>query len=70
MGIHDADLIFGDRARTLMAGAMPSMTKLITLQDKVKTILSRILSGASSYNKQLVIESLLLEWRDTINPQA
>jgi len=69
MGIGDTNLIFSDRARLLMSGPMPSQAKLIVLHDKVKTILARVLSGSGSYNKQLVIESLLLEWRDTVNPE-
>ncbi|MAD45974.1 MAG: DNA polymerase III subunit delta' [Oceanospirillaceae bacterium] len=68
MGISDEHLIFAAHARSLMPGSMPPLAKLITLHDKLKTILARILSGAGSYNKQLLIESLLLEWRDTVNP--
>ncbi len=69
MGIADDQLIYGAQARAILGGAMPPAAKLITLHDRVKEILAALLSGAASYNKQLVIESLLLEWRDLVNPQ-
>lgn len=69
MGIADDQLIYGPQVRATLGGAMPPAAKLITLHDRVKEILAALLSGAASYNKQLVIESLLLEWRDLVNPQ-
>ena len=64
MGIADSQLVYGARIGGLLAGATPATAKLITLQDRVKNVLARLLSGAGNYNKQLLIESLLLEWRD------
>ncbi|GGY42058.1 DNA polymerase III subunit delta' [Bacterioplanes sanyensis] len=41
-------------------------TKLITLHDKVQTIVGRLASGAGHYNKQLTLETLLLDWRELV----
>lgn len=44
-------------------GATLNKTKLITLQRNVQEIQGGLLSGAAHHNKQLLNESLLLQWR-------
>lgn len=41
-------------------------TKLITLQRSVQEIQGGLLSGAAHHNKQLLNESLLLQWRELV----
>ncbi|WP_430462491.1 DNA polymerase III subunit delta' [Thalassolituus sp. LLYu03] len=63
MGVPADTLTFGNEVSLVLGGATPSAAKLIPLHDKVKEILGRLLSGAGHYNKQLLIESLLIEWQ-------
>ena len=63
MGLSPEQLMFGNEVSQVLAGATPPAAKLIPLHDKVKEILGRLLSGAGNYNKQLLIESLLIDWQ-------
>lgn len=66
MGIQPNQLTYGTIAREMLGESMPPAAKLIPLHDKIKEILGRLLSGAGHYNKQLLIESLLLDWQNTL----
>lgn len=67
MGLPADQLVYGADVGQVLNGATPAPAKLITLHDKVKEILGRLLSGAGHYNKQLLIESLLLDWLELLN---
>ncbi len=52
----------------LLNGATVDGVKLLTLQDKIQSVLQQQLAGFGNYNKQLLCESLLLSWQDALKP--
>lgn len=51
------------QVRGLLVAATLDRTKLIALHDRMAEITARMQSGASHYNRQLLLESLLIDWR-------
>lgn len=66
MGVPENLLTFRDETKALYQSATLDLIKLITLQKKVQQILGQQLSGYGNPNKQLLIESLLIDWQDAI----
>lgn len=54
------------RVQELYPGATLNLSKLLVLQAKVQTILAKLLAGLGNYNKQLLCESLLLDWQEIL----
>lgn len=54
------------RVKELYSGATLNLPKLLTLQAKVQSILAKLLAGLGNYNKQLLCESLLLDWQEIL----
>lgn len=54
------------RFKELQPGATLNLSKLLTLQTKVQSILAKLQAGLGNYNKQLLCESLLLDWQEII----
>lgn len=49
--------------------ATASKLKLLTLQQKMQEVASRLAAGQGNYNQSLLIESLLLDWRQALGQQ-
>ena len=56
--------------QNLLSSATLDRAKLLTLHAKVQRLLGQLLSGQGNHNKQLLIETLLLEWRAAISAQS
>ena len=54
------------KVKELFTGATLNLPKLLTLQAKVQSILAKLLAGLGNYNKQLLCESLLLDWQEIL----
>lgn len=54
------------RVKELYSGATLNLPKLLILQAKVQSILAKLLAGLGNYNKQLLCESLLLDWQEIL----
>lgn len=66
LGISAQQLVFTDQVFQLLSCATLNPAKLITLQHKVQAVLGQLLSGGGNYNKQLLLESLLLDWQQIV----
>ena len=66
LGVTSEQLVYQQLLPELLSGAMLDSSKLITLQRKVQEVQGNLMSGVSHYNKQLLLESLLLDWQATI----
>lgn len=54
------------QVKELYSGATLNLPKLLVLQTKVQSILAELLAGLGNYNKQLLCESLLLDWQEIL----
>jgi len=68
LGVDEQQLRYGSLLPQALAGATLDQSKLITLQRKVMEVQGNLFSGVSHYNKQLLIESLMLDWRQALIP--
>lgn len=58
------------RVKELLVSSTLNLPKLLTLQAKVQSILAKLLSGLGNYNKQLLCESLLLDWQEILKEES
>lgn len=70
MGVPEEQLTLQGQTKQLYQNATLQPTKLLTLQTKVQKILGQLMSGMGNYNKQLLIESLLIDWLDSLQPNT
>ena len=61
--VDDAQLMLPQITPKLFSRMTLDLTKLLALQKKIQTILGRLMSGTGNYNKQLLIESVLIDWQ-------
>lgn len=66
LGVTAEALVYQQLLPELLSSAMLDSAKLITLQRKVQEVQGNLMSGVSHYNKQLLLESLLLDWHAAI----
>lgn len=66
MGVESRLLALQGQTQQLHQNATLNPIKLLTLQTKVQQTLGQLLSGVGNYNKQLLIESLLIDWKNTL----
>lgn len=67
LGVAAAQQTLAGEAFSVIGNATLSSAKLLPLQAKVQGILGQLLSGLGNYNKQLLCESLLLEWQNVLH---
>lgn len=56
--------------RQLYQGATLDRAKLIVLHTKTQQILGQLLSGVGNYNKQLMLETILIDWQELLQKTA
>lgn len=66
MGVPEAQQGLQGDVQKVLAGSAINTHKLIALQKKVQQILGQLLSGVGNYNKQLMLESLLIDWQEAL----
>jgi len=66
MGAHETQLSHPQQAEWIgQLVATVSKLKLLTLQQKLQEIAGRLAAGQGNYNASLLIESLLLDWKQS-----
>lgn len=66
IGVGAAQQTLAGEVASLCDCATLSPAKLITLQASVQSVLGHLMSGQGNYNKQLLCESLLLQWQEIL----
>ena len=67
LGVKAERLVFAEMIPAVLPDATLNQAKLITLQRKIQEVQGNLMSGVAHYNKQLLNESLLLDWRDALH---
>lgn len=70
LGVPPAQQLLGGEVQQLCDCATLDRAKLLTLQAEIQSVLGHLLSGMGNYNKQLLCESLLLQWQDLLRGPA
>lgn len=63
MGVPAEQQGLQGEVQKVLAGTGVDKLKLIALQNKVQQILGQLLSGMGNQNKQLMLESMLIDWQ-------
>ncbi|ASP39873.1 DNA polymerase III subunit delta' [Bacterioplanes sanyensis] len=68
LGARAEQLVFDGLVEQIAALSAPSLDRgrLLGMHNKVQTMVGRLASGAAHYNKQLTVETLLLDWRELV----